>query len=45
MFPASWAVGFLSLTFPFSLISIPGWLFGNLCCIGIKSEKTSRGTA
>ena len=45
MFPASWGVGFLSLVFPFSLLSIPGWLFGNLCCLGVDPERSPKKQA
>ncbi len=34
IFPVSWLSGTLSLTFPFSLLSIPGELFFRACSIG-----------
>jgi len=35
LFPLSWVIGTLSLIFPFSLLSIPGGLFGDMCCVGL----------
>jgi hypothetical protein len=35
LFFASFVIGALSLTFPFSLLSIPGRLFGSICCFGL----------
>jgi len=31
----------LSLAFPFSLLSIPGRLFGHICCVGIDMEEAA----
>jgi hypothetical protein len=43
MFPASWLAGLLSaLIFPFNLLSIPGWAFGELCCLGLDKEMVRR---
>jgi hypothetical protein len=35
MFIAGFVLGALSLAFPFSLLSIPGRMFGAICCIGL----------
>jgi len=45
LFPISFAAGFLSLEFPFSLLSIPGSLFGRLCCIGLDEAEIARNAA
>ncbi|MBI2345755.1 MAG: hypothetical protein HYV03_02480 [Deltaproteobacteria bacterium] len=39
LFPVSILLGTLSLVFPFSLLSIPGHLFGRLCLIGVDQSK------
>jgi hypothetical protein len=44
MFPASVALGFMSLVFPFSLLSIPGRVFWNLCCFGVPAIKNTGPT-
>lgn len=35
MFPVGSILGTLSLTFPFSVLSIPGRIFRAICCIGL----------
>ena len=45
LFPLSLIIGTFSLAFPFSLLSIPGWLFGRLCTIGIDPKEVERNTA
>jgi uncharacterized protein YraI len=39
MFVCSLIIGFLSIVFPFSLLSIPGQLFYIIACIGLDHEK------
>lgn len=38
MFPAGFILGALSLAFPFSVLSIPGRIFGAICCIGLTRK-------
>ena len=38
MIPAAFILGSMSIIFPFTLISQPGWLYGNLCCLGLDKE-------
>ena len=38
MLPAAFIVGMLSLAFPFSLVSIIGKPFGELCCLGLDRD-------
>ena len=38
MFPAGFILGALSLAFPFSVLSIPGRIFGTICCIGLTRK-------
>ncbi len=40
LFPASIIAGSFSISFPFSLLSIPGNLFSKICFIGIGDEET-----
>jgi len=42
LFPLSWLLGTLSLVFPFSLLSIPGRLFGDMCCVGLDWEEVQK---
>jgi len=42
LFPLSWLLGTLSLVFPFSLLSIPGRLFGDMCCVGLDWDEVQR---
>jgi len=42
IFPASWVFGMLSLTFPFSLLSIPGELYASICCTGLDQDEVDR---
>ncbi len=44
MFPASWLLGTLSLAFPISLLSVPGRLYGMLCCVGLDQEEVERNS-
>jgi hypothetical protein len=42
MFPVSFILGTLSFVSPFSLLSVPGRIFGAICCIGLtRSQSTS----
>ena len=41
MFPVSFALGTLSLMFPFSLLSVPGRIFGVICCIGLTRRQST----
>ncbi len=41
LFPTALILGFLSLVFPFSLISIPGRVFGTICCIGLGNNQSA----
>lgn len=41
-YPVSFAIGGLSLTFPFSLLSIPGQLFANFWCAGLDRDEIER---
>jgi hypothetical protein len=34
----------LSLALPFSLVSIVGKPFGNICCLGLDREEVARNT-
>ena len=45
MFPAAILLGFLSLSFPFSLLAPPGHGFGFLCCIGLDHDNMKRRRA
>jgi NAD(P)H-hydrate repair Nnr-like enzyme with NAD(P)H-hydrate dehydratase domain len=42
MIPAAFIAGMLSLAFPFSLISLVGRPFGELCCIGLDKAEIAR---
>lgn len=42
MLPAAFVVGMLSLAFPFSLISLIGMPFGELCCLGLSQDEITR---
>ncbi len=39
MLPAAFIVGMLSLEFPFSLVSLIGKPFGELCCLGLNRDE------
>lgn len=39
--PVSFALGTLSLMFPFSLLSVPGRTFGVICCIGLTRRQST----
>jgi len=41
-FPVAFIAGALSLAFPFSLLSIPGQLFGTLCLAGLNQMEVQR---
>jgi hypothetical protein len=45
MFPVGFVLGALSLAFPFSLLSIPGRVFGRLCTIGLDPDEVAENTA
>jgi hypothetical protein len=45
MFPVSFVLGALSLLFPFSLLSIPGRVFGRLCTTGLDPAEVAENTA
>ena len=42
MLPAAFITGMLSLSFPFSLVSLIGRPFGNLCCLGLDQGEAAR---
>lgn len=42
MLPAAFVAGMLSVAFPFSLISLIGRPFGELCCIGLDKAEIAR---
>jgi len=44
LFPLGWLLGTLSLVFPFSLLSIPGGLFGDMCFVGLDWALAGRTT-
>lgn len=44
LLPVGFVVGMLSLTFPFSLLSILGKPFGRLCCLGLDPHEVARNT-
>jgi len=39
MYPASWLLGVLSLTFPFSFLSFFGNIVGKIICIGLNKKE------
>lgn len=39
LLPCCWLIGTLSLMLPFSLLSIPGRLFKEICCIGLNKNE------
>lgn len=41
-YPVSFAIGTLSLVFPFSLLTIPGQLFANLWCASLDRGEIER---
>jgi hypothetical protein len=45
MFPAAMLLGFLSLSFPFSLLTPAGHYFGLLCSIGLDHDNVKRRRA
>jgi hypothetical protein len=45
MIPVAFILGFMSIAFPFSLISPLGRLYGNLCCIGLDLEVVTQNKA
>ena len=44
LFPLSYILGMLSLAFPFSLLSIPGYMYATLCCLGLDQGEVARNT-
>lgn len=38
MFPAGFVLGALSLVFPFSVLSVPGRIFGAICGVGLRRK-------
>jgi len=42
MLPTAFIVGMLSLAFPFSLVSLIGRPFGELCCVGLDKAAIAR---
>ena len=44
MLPAAFVIGMLSLAFPFSLVSLIGTPFGELCCLGLDRDEIARNT-
>lgn len=44
MLPAAFIVGMLSLMFPFSLVSLLGRPFGQICCLGLDRDEVARNT-
>lgn len=44
MFPAAIIVGRYSLSFPFSLVSLIGRPFGQICCLGLDDDEVARNT-
>jgi len=45
MFPAAILLGLLSLSFPFSLLTPPGYYFGLLCSVGLDHNNVKRRRA
>lgn len=41
-FPLSMLLGSLWLLPPFSLLSIPGWVYGRLVCLGLNAQEVTR---
>lgn len=41
MFPVAFILGALSLAFPFSTLSVPGRMFGAICCVGLKRAQSA----
>ena len=44
MFPLAHIVGQLTIMFPFSVLPLPGRLFGCFCCLGLDSQKVMART-
>lgn len=45
MFPAGFILGVLSVAVPFSVLSIPGRIFGAFCCVGLAGKNSiGKGT-
>lgn len=44
LFPVTFIVGMLSLVFPFSLVSLFGRPFGQMCCVGLDRDEVERNT-
>ncbi len=44
MFPLSIQLGRWSLSFPLSLLSVPGRLWGKLCCLGLDRDEIEGNT-
>lgn len=44
MIPAAYIVGMFSLMFPFSLVSLIGRPFGQICCLGLDHDEVTRNT-
>ncbi len=44
MFPLAFLIGHWSLSFPFSLLSVPGRLWRELCCLGLDGDEIEQNT-
>jgi len=44
LLPVAFILGGLSLSFPFSLVSLVGIPFGHICCLGLDRDEVARNT-
>lgn len=42
MIPTAFVLGYMSIAFPFSLITPLGGLYGNLCCMGLDTDVVTQ---